>query len=60
MVAGEDYDVPVGLIWQRDENVVDGLTWSADAMQVRLSVLGEVKVDHYVHRLNVNSPGEQI
>lgn len=31
-----------------------------DAVQVRLGVLGEVKVDDHVHRLDVDSAREQI
>jgi len=33
---------------------------AADAVQVCLSVLGEIEVDHNVHRLNVDTAGEQV
>ncbi len=48
----------------RDE--VDGDTevtvaaGSPDAVQVRLGVLREVKVDHHVHRLDVYTPRKQV
>ena len=29
-------------------------------MQVRLGVLGEVKIDHHIDRLDVNASGEEI
>lgn len=31
-----------------------------DPVEVGLSVLGEVEIDYYVHRLDVNTTGEQI
>ena len=34
--------------------------WSADAVQIRLSSLGEVEVDNNIHTLNVDASGEQI
>lgn len=33
---------------------------AADAVKVRLGVLGEVEVDHDVHRLDVDTTGEQV
>lgn len=48
----------------RDE--VDGQTQvpkaprAPNTMEVGLTVLGEIKVDHHIHGLDVNSSGEQI
>lgn len=33
---------------------------AADAVQVRLGVLGEVEIDHHVDRLDVDTAGEQV
>lgn len=47
-------------------NEVDGQTQvpkaprTSNAVQVRLGILREIKVDHYVDRLDVNSTGEQV
>ena len=45
---------------QLKQRCVSPRTRSANAMKVRLGVLGEVKVDDDVDRLNVNTSGEQI
>lgn len=29
-------------------------------MQVGLSIFGEIKIDHHIHSLDVDAPGEQI
>lgn len=48
----------------RDE--VDGQTQVSEAprtpnsVEVRLTVLGEIKVDHHIHGLDVNTTGKQI
>jgi len=35
-------------------------TGSSNTMEVRLGILGKVKVDDYIDRLDVNAPGEEI
>lgn len=39
---------------------VQVLTGSTDAMKVRLSQLGKIKVDHNIHSLNVDSSCEEV
>lgn len=33
---------------------------TTDAVQVRLSVLGEVEINHHVHGLDIDTAGEQV
>lgn len=42
------------------ETQVSEATGAADAVEVRLSVLGEVEVDDDVHRLDVDTAREQV
>lgn len=42
------------------EGSLRALTRSTNAMKVRLSQLGKIKVDHNIHSLNVNSSCEEI
>lgn len=39
---------------------IQTLTGSANAMKVRFTELGEVKIDHDIHSLNVNSSCEEV
>lgn len=50
----------VGLATPPIQNSTGSFTWSSNTMQVRLSILREVKVDDYVDSLDVNSSSEEI
>lgn len=35
-------------------------TWSSNTVEVSLSILGEIKINYHVDRLDINTSGEEI
>lgn len=45
---------------KKKSNPEQTVTWSTNAVQIRLCIFGEVKVDDYIDSLDVNSSCEKI